>query len=248
MANSKFLIGRNTNIYVAPAGLSNGDVPGNGNDNSTTALDNKWTATVDALAAKGATTITLTVGSGIPAGSTVIPANTYLNFVDANGVSVPVQVTAEADPTAAEVVSLTVAALVADVPAGATATYPTFVALRNSANIGLNGNRINFFAFEDGGHESGTNATISTSLSLGGNFAATDAGFLNIQYLYEQFCQAYFFVELSASDDRFQRGVVYQGLGTITSITTDIPSDNFITGAVEAAFDEAPLKYDQDPT
>jgi hypothetical protein len=161
MVKTQATIGRGTKIFVAP---SLGD----------RVWPEETVITVGAAPAAAATSITVTISPSLTANifaSSTRPV--YLNFIQTNGKSHFVEVTAPITPTST---SLTVKSLKEAITAGAIAVFPLLLANRESANLSDDKKETDLNVFENNGYKDSLTVELSKGLPLPGFFSQLDAG------------------------------------------------------------------------
>lgn len=235
MAGTSFVIGKGTKVKIALLPVGSRVKP---QDTTLTTA-----ASITAKDVDGAATITLS--AALPAG-TLIAAGNYLGFkAPTTGATVLVQLAADAvaGDTDIDVVSIPEA-----IAASSVAEFPLRLSGRTNANLGRSGNRTSSVSFDDDGYSDGLTTSIEQTLSMGGNWLPTDAGFCTAELCLTELRESWIILELPKISDAYSKGRVYEGPGSITSLPLEIGADSIITGAIEATFNGKPLYTPDVPT
>lgn len=200
--------------------------------------------TTTALAAKGATALTITdIATGL--GTSTIRAGQYLGFVDADDKLYIAQVTA--DYTAG--VSLTVAALPEAIPSGAEAVWPTPFKLRTDSaiNFSTDVQDVNTYDHSVNGDASPGASTVEITLS--GEYSPYDPGYLTAAYAQRNSLEMWVIRELgNPNASSFTKGKVTAGAALITSREEPAPNDGNVSANVTARFVGDVIEADPVPT
>jgi len=213
MAN--FSIGRGSKVLIAllPLGSSLEPVSASG--------------TVDALVAKGMTSIPLS--AALPA-NTFIPAGTSLGFTSPTGKEVVARLTNNA---IAGATSLSVLATPEEIADDSTFSYPLILKNRTEAGIERSADRESSSTFESEAWAEGLATGLSASISLPGNWSQLDPSYLTAEYAFNNLREIFVWIELPKPSDAYSKGKVYKGRASITGLPVTIPAAGIITGDIE---------------
>jgi len=161
MAKTPATIGRGTKIFVAP-----------------TQGDRVWpeetVITVGTAPSAAATSITVTISPSLTANIFASAGRpVYLNFIQTNGKSHFVEVTAPITPTST---TLTVKALKEAITVDAIAVFPLLLANRENANLTDDKKESDINVFDNDGYKDSLTAELSKGLTLPGFYSQLDAG------------------------------------------------------------------------
>jgi hypothetical protein len=192
--------------------------------------------------AKGATSITLQ--SALPAGLT-IPANSYLNYKDATGKEVLIQLSQDGLGGSS---ALQIYSAPETIAVGASAEFPMRLRGRTNADIDRTGNRVTSITFDEFGYEDGLTTSISQGITANGNWSPLDAGYATTEYAFNEKRECWLILELPKPSDAYTKGRVYKGPGSITSAPLGVPADGIITGNLTMSFNGRPFIVNPIPT
>lgn len=179
--------------------------------------------TNSALAAKGATSITLdaaATGSKIRAGQRLL-------FIDpVTDLAYPVIVTANYEGAGT---TLAVAELAEDIPADAVAAFPAKFQLRQSAGLERSTNVQTFSTFDHAGLADSTPGQIDTTASFDGAYAIGDAGGETMEAAQRLGAEAYVEVIRPAPSAAYSRGRVDAGACLVESMSQPVPLEGEVS-------------------
>lgn len=200
----------------------------------------------------------LVFSSALPSGA-FLNRGEYLGFTNAAGLTILVQCQEQVASTGSTT-AVKIENSVAAIDAGATASAPYRLGGRTSASIDRQGNRTTSVTFDDDAFERGLTTSLSSGLTLDGNWTPTDPGYRNAEFFFwgneptesaeaiEPLQQFYMWVEMpNTNKTLFSKGRVYKGPASISSMPLEIPSDGIISGNIEAAFNGRPTVVDELP-
>lgn len=216
--------GTGTRLFVAP-------VPCTLTEPETTT----FTATAEATA--GGTSITITASTN----TRVIDVDPYLKFVDpTTGEEFLVEVDGD---IAAGATAITTKALVRDIPAGATADYPTRLGGRATINNTTEDDEAELENFDNRGWRDYVKTSLGQTLSTTGHFLNLDAGYMNClkaRLSYQVGEPGKVFARLAypkpSCDDTYTAGLEFSGICTVVSMPIESGAKAVIAGNIDLKF------------
>lgn len=199
------------------------------------------TLTSTAIAAKGATTITIT--SAPLAVGKIVPGQ-YLLFEDPDEKVYIARVAA--DYTTGT--SLTVEELPEAIPSGSAAVFPVPFKLRtdSAVNFSQDLQDVNTYDHDLNGDASPGAATVEITLS--GEYSPYDPGYATCVYATRNTLEVYFTRELATPGAGFTKGKVTKGAAIVTSREEPAPNDGNVSANVSARFVGNVVEADPVPT
>lgn len=217
---NNLVIGRGTKVFVARPPSS--DFRG---------VLTPQTITVSAVAAAGATSITVAALTEPVIASADYPG--FLTFTDpVTGIERLAIVTDTADIGDT---TLTVEALKREIPAGATAILPVLLSARTSTNFTPNLNNVDSITFDNSGFNNGIVTQAGYTSSAPGNFLPLDAGLLTCMEAVKQFGNVYLEIRLKAPEG-YTSGWQFKGIAGVTGFPIEVPADGVISASPEFTF------------
>lgn len=237
MAQRIVQVGRGTNIFVAAM-----------NDCQRYFVEHvKFT--VDTTAGDAAdTTLNVTYNmtrnqSGVVQTAPAVPtmkivAPFWLSFTETTGKEVLVKVTADVAAGASAAFALTVAALPDSIAVGATATFPSRLRLRNTANMATNDNQADVNVFENDGWADSMTTLLNRTFAAGGFYSPLDPGWLTCDRARRDMLDVMVEVHTprpgcETTANVYKTGRIYRGHYGVNGVPIEIPSDGIITSNLD---------------
>ncbi|NJL03256.1 MAG: hypothetical protein HC910_22795 [Spirulinaceae cyanobacterium SM2_1_0] len=185
------------------------------------------TVTAGAMTAKGATSIALSYPT-----ITRMEIGQAVTFRTADETEVLAQLTAVANVGAT---SLTVRPLQEEIPSGAIAEFPAYIADLTGSPITRSFTRAAAEDYNTGVVASGVIVGGESSISLPGNFAYNNAGAVTLRYAASQTLEVFVERRFDPPSINFRTGQIEWSYGVVTSASDDTPNDSFISQGFEMA-------------
>lgn len=188
-----------------------------------------------ALAAKGATSITVT---GVT--QAIAPGN-YLLFRDAiTETEVLVEVTAA---VASAGTSITVSALEAAISSGSIAHYPPEILDRTAADFNSDGSTQTVVTLNTEGRELVVTTSISESISAPGNWHHWNPGLKICEKAFGLMEPVWVMLEYQPPTPNYSRGEIILGRAVVSSASRSSPADNFLVSDIELPLSGASQRF-----
>lgn len=227
MAQSKYIVGRGTEVRVAIMHECQRIIP------------EVFKLTVDVTPGAAAATslsvaLDLTYTPGSPPTQDVYAAADspiYLTFTEANGREHLVEVVDII--TAGATATLTTSPLLKDIPVGAVAHYPPILAARTASNLSANDQTADVMTFDNEGWQDSVTTMLGNGLELPGFYTPSDAGWNSALHARFHTKEMFFQLKLPTPgcDDTYARGHVFRLFGAV-DMPLNVPADNIITADI----------------